>query len=109
LKPELIEQPELMQVKLILHIEDKVEKSFVSHDETKNVTKDVTKDVTKEITERQRVIIEKIIQNGTITTSALTQKIGISQRTLIRELSLLQAKEILSREGGCRDGRWIIK
>ena len=37
LKPELIEQPELMQVKLVLHIEN-----------DKNVTKDVTKDVTKE-------------------------------------------------------------
>lgn len=105
LKPELIEQPELMQVKLILHIEDKVEKPFVSQDNLKNGIKDGT----KEITERQRKIIESVIQNDTITTSVLTQKIGISQRTLMRELSSLQEKGILFREGGRKNGRWIIK
>lgn len=101
LKPELIEQPELMQVKLILHIEDKENEAFVPHNGIK--------DDTKEITKRQRIIIENIIQDNTIITSVLTQKIGISQRTLMRELSVLQEKGILSREGGRKDGRWIVK
>ncbi len=105
LKPELIEQPELMQVKLILHIEDKVEKPLVSHEEIKNGIKGNV----EKISERQRIIIENIIQNGTITTSVLTQKIGISQRTLMRELSSLQEKGILFREGGRKNGKWIIK
>ena len=58
LKPELIEQPELMQVKLILTIE----------------TKDVTKDVTKELSERQMLILELIAENAMATISEMSQK-----------------------------------
>ena len=57
LKPELIEQSELMQVKLILHIEDKVEKHLVSQDNLKNGIKDGAKG----ITDRQRIIVESVI------------------------------------------------
>ena len=45
LKPELIEQPELMQVKLILHIEN-------IGDDTKNGIKSGTKNVLKKISDR---------------------------------------------------------
>jgi predicted HTH transcriptional regulator len=47
--------------------------------------------------------------NGTITTRDLTQKTGMSQRTLLRELSTLQEIGVLVREGGRKGGRWIIK
>ncbi len=59
LKPELVEQPELMQVKLILHIEDKEEKAFVSQSPTKNVQKDIL----KELTERQLIMLDLIKKN----------------------------------------------
>ena len=66
------------------------------------------KDGIKELTERQEVILDLIKQDETITSSILTQKIGISQRTLMRELAALHEKGFLTREGGRKDGRWVI-
>ncbi|MCH3986262.1 MAG: putative DNA binding domain-containing protein [Prevotella sp.] len=104
LKPELIEQPELMQVKLILHIEDKVDKPLVS----KNVTKDVTKDVTKEISERQRIILDMIGQNDVVTIPEMSQKIGVTTRTIKRDIEYLTEQGILLRNGGRKEGHWVI-
>ena len=97
LKPELIEQSELMQVKLVLRIEDK-----------NNVTKAGIKAGIKELTVRQLAILECIILDKSITTASLKQKIGVSQRTLMRDLSRLQELGALSREGGRKDGRWVV-
>lgn len=102
LKPELIEQPELMQVKLILHIEN-------IGDDPKSGTKDGTKDGTKNLSERQVHILDLIRKEPTMTSSDLTHKLGVSQRTLMRELSALQDKGVITREGGKTYGKWIIK
>ena len=75
----------------------------------KNDTKDGIKDGAKELTERQSLILKLIKADGTITTHNLTQKTGMSQRTLLRELAALQKKGVLTREGGRKEGRWIIK
>jgi len=92
------EQPELMQVKLILHIENRV-----------YVTKDVTKDVTKELTERQQIILEFMQADGTITISEMSQKTNVTERTIKRDIESLTEKGILSREGGRKEGRWVIR
>ena len=94
LKPELVEQPELMQVKLILHIENRVY---------------VTKDVTKELTERQQIILEFMQADGTITISEMSQKTNVAERTIKRDIESLTEKGILSREGGRKEGRWVIR
>lgn len=104
LKPELIEQPELMQVKLILHIEDKVNEAFVPHDETKNETKDDT----KKLSERQYIMLQLIQKNDTITIKEMSQKIHVSEITIKRELAALQEMGIIFREGGRKDGQWMI-
>ena len=98
LKPELIEQPELMQVKLVLHIEN-----------DKNVTKDVTKDVTKEISERQMIILGLIRENKNLTIPEMSLKTNVTERTIKRDIANLQELGIISREGGRKDGSWIIK
>ena len=59
LEPELIEQTELRQVKLILHIRPA------------NVVKDVVKDVVKELTERQKLILDMIRQDGALSARAI--------------------------------------
>ena len=100
LKPELIEQPELLQVKLILTIETKEDDAFVPTDGIK--------DGIKELLDNQIAIIRLITQDGTITSAALAQKTGLSQRTLMRELATLQKKGILAREGGRKNGRWVV-
>ena len=104
LKPQLIEQRDLLQVKLILSIETKEEKPFTPE----FGIKDGIKGGVKELTERQTDILNLIRQDETITGSVLTQKAGISQRTLMRELATLQEKGFLAREGGRKEGKWVI-
>lgn len=94
LKPELIEQPELMQVKLVLHIEN---------------DKNVTKDVTKEISERQMIILGLIRENKNLTIPEMSLKTNVTERTIKRDIATLQELGIISREGGRKDGSWIIK
>ena len=62
----------------------------------------------KELTVRQLAILECIILDKSITTASLKQKIGVSQRTLMRDLSRLQELGAFSREGGRKDGRWVV-
>lgn len=81
---------------------------IVSVDGVKDVVKDGTKDGIKEISERQEIILELINHNDTITSSILTQKTGLSQRTLMRELASLYEKGFLTREGGRKSGKWVI-
>lgn len=101
LKPELIEQPELMQVKLVLHIEN--------IEEPKNETKDVL----NELTDRQRLIIELISVDASLSAKAISEKISekisVSARTIENDLAQLKKKGILLREGGRKEGKWIIK
>jgi len=99
LKPELIEQPDLMQVKLILHIEA----------EAQNVTKDDTKDVTKELSERQSRVLSEMQQNSSITIPELSSRMGVTERTIKRDIDLLQKRGLLTREGGRKEGRWQVK
>ena len=100
LKPELIEQPELLQVKLVLTIETKEDGSLVPTFDTKDGTKDLT--------ERQMLILALIQEDGTITIPQLVQNTEISRRTILRELSALQENGILVREGSRKEGRWVI-
>ncbi len=84
--PELIEQPELMQVKLVLRLED----------------------ATKQMTDRQRQILDLISENRNITILEISQKINVTVRTVKRDISTLQKLGVISRDGGSRDGIWVI-
>ena len=106
LKPELLEQPELMQVKLILHIEN-----------IGDGTKDGTKDVLKKLTDRQSLILEILAVDASLSAKAISEKISektsekisVSDRTIETDLAQLKKLGILSREGGRKEGKWIIK
>ena len=81
-----------------------------------NVTKDGVKDGVKggvkggvkELTEVQEVIVKEMLFDPYITTSELAQKTGIKFRTLQRYVSQLQAAGIIIREGGRKEGKWVI-
>ncbi len=100
LEPELIEQTELRQVKLILHIRPE------------HVVKDVVKDVVKELSERQVLILEMIRQDNTISALRMSQSLPESQkaseRTVQRDLDDMKEKNVISRIGGRFNGQWII-
>ena len=98
IKPELVEQPELMQVKLTLYFEN---------DPISGV-KDGVKDGVKELSEVQRAIVDEVRRNPSITTNEMAQKTGVKFRTLQRYISQLQTLGILVREGGRKDGYWMV-
>ena len=109
LKPELVEQPELMQVKLILHIETLAKETVVISDVLKDVLKNVSKDVLKELTERQKTILELIYSTPTITGQEMSEKLQVSEKTVQRDLAAIRKLGIeLIREGGKTYGHWVI-
>jgi len=114
LKPELVEQPELLQVKLILHIMNKEKETLGTKDGTKSGTKGGTKEKSgikggiKELTDRQKTILDLIKKDDTTTTTSLAQMANLPRRTLMRDIAQLQDWGILSREGGRKEGHWVI-
>ena len=98
IRPELVEQPELMQVKLTLYFEN----------DPVNDPINGVKDGVKELSEVQRIIVDEIRRNPSITTNEMAQKTGVKFRTLQRYISQLQTLGILVREGGRKDGYWVV-
>lgn len=100
LEPELIEQTDLRQVKLILHIRPA------------NVVKDVVKDVVKELTERQKLILDMIRQDSALSARAmsdsLSEKEKVSERTVQRDLDIMKKMGVIFRSGGRQNGEWKI-
>ena len=97
-EPELRNKIELDEVELVLPVPVA----------TANVVKDVVKDVVKEVSERQNVIIKLIEDNPTLSASEMSQKTGMVLRTIQRDLADLHEKGMLTREGGRKEGKWII-
>lgn len=67
-----------------------------------------TKDSTKELTDRQLVIIELLYQNGTINIPDLAQKTNVTERTIKRDISMLQKKGYIERMNGKKGGYWQV-
>ena len=92
-EPELKNKIELDEVELVLPL---------------GKVANVVKDVVKELTERQQVILNLIKENPSLSANEMSQKTGMTSRTIQRDLALLHEKGILYREGGRKDGRWIV-
>ena len=74
----------------------------------KDGVKDGVKGGVKELSEIQKNIISELKQNPHLTTSELAQKTDIRFRTLQRYISELQSLGVLAREGGRKEGHWVI-
>ena len=85
------------------------EQVILNKDFSKGDSKDDPKEVLKEVSDRQGFILLLIKGNDLITIREMSQKIKVSEKTIKRELAVLQEKGILTREGGRKDGRWVIK
>jgi len=96
LEPELFEQTDLRQVKLILHIRPE----------------NGGKDGGKELSDRQSLILSFLSKNPSASVNEVAKNTMIrklmSKRTVEREISLLQRTGILSRVGGRKEGRWVV-
>lgn len=108
LKPELMEQPELHQVKLVLAIEGESDKSIASKI---NVPDDCV-----ELTERQKAILEMIAIEPFLSAKSISkkvsekisEKVNVTSRTIENDLTQLKKKGIIKREGGRKNGRWVL-
>lgn len=60
------------------------------------------------LTERQRKILRLINESPTITGKKMSEILSVSQRTIERDLSVLQKLDVLKREGKDNDGVWIV-
>ena len=70
------------------------------------------KDYPKELTDRQKVILELVETDPTLTSQKIAQKISqkesVSERTIKSDIAKLKKMELLRREGGNKDGIWIV-
>ena len=63
----------------------------------------------KELSDRQYLMLRFITLDDTITIDEMIQKMKVSPITVKRDLADLQAKGIIAREGGRKNGRWVIQ
>lgn len=103
LKPQLIEQPELMQVKLELKIVNAENPTAPQRGQ-----KEGQKDGQKELSSRQLEIIHLLEKTPGATMPQIAEAMAITYRTVRRDMEYLQKSGIISREGGRKEGRWII-
>lgn len=59
--------------------------------------------------ERRSEIIKLIKQNTAITRQELANKLGVSSRTIARDVEKLKEMNVLEYEGSAKKGRWILK
>lgn len=62
----------------------------------------------RKITERQHKILNLIKESPTITGKQMSETLSVSQRTIERDLSALQKKGVLKREGKDNNGVWVV-
>ena len=103
LKPQLIEQPELMQVKLELKIVNAENPTAPQRGQ-----KEGQKKGQKELSPRQLEIIHLLEKTPDATMLQIAEALAITYRTVRRDMENLQKSGIISREGGRKEGRWII-
>lgn len=63
----------------------------------------------KELSDRQYLMLRFITLDDTITIDEMIQKMKVSPITVKRDIADLQAKGIIAREGGRKNGRWVIQ
>ena len=73
-----------------------------------NDPKDDQKDVQKELTERQRIILNFLLSDNSVTLEQMSKRINVSLKTVQRELDLLKAHGYITREGGRTFGHWVV-
>ena len=107
LEPQLIEQSELMQVKLELKIVS-AENHTAPQRGQKEGQKEGQKAGQKELSPRQLEIIHLLENTPDATMPEIAEVMAITYRTVRRDMEYLQKSGIISREGGRKEGRWII-
>lgn len=102
MKPELLEQTELMQVKLTLYVQNNVA-SGSSNDPINDPINDQIN-----LTERQKLILQTFSEEKSLSRERLCEKTGLSDATAKREIAFLKKAGYLERVGSLKTGHWIV-
>lgn len=86
------------------HLQDEISAFRTSMDDDMS-----EKNVRKELTERQQDILSMIASDSHITTRQMSERTGVNEKTIRRDLATLQQQGIIERVGGRKLGQWIIK
>lgn len=62
-----------------------------------------------EFTDIERKVFELIMQDVSITYETLGEKLSVSKTTLYKAVRSLKENKIIAREGGRKNGHWVIK
>ena len=60
------------------------------------------------VTLEEQKIIDLIIDNPNITQNELAKALNVTERTIKRRMKTMQDKDLIKRENGKRNGRWIV-
>lgn len=77
----------------------------MEHGEAQNVPKDVP----KQLSERQLFLLDLMQVDAGITIATMSQKAGVTERTIKRDLKYLQILGLLQRTGSRKDGQWRVQ
>ena len=68
----------------------------------------VTKEITDKQTERQRILMRIIKENPQVSIPEMSRKTAVTERTIKRDLQLLQQRGLVERVGGRKEGHWEV-
>lgn len=68
----------------------------------------VTDNVTDNVTDRYHTILSNIYNNNKITITQIAEKLNLSKRTILRDISVLKEKGLIERIGSEKNGQWQI-
>jgi len=76
------------------------------------VTKEVTSNVTSlspvQLTDRQKEISKMMLNNPRISVKEMSLVLSLAERTIRRDLSVLQTKGFILHDGLDKGGRWVV-
>ena len=98
LKPELQEQPELMQVKLTLHVQPDPINDPINGPINGPI----------KLTERQELILQMFAEDKSLSRERICEKTGLSDGTIKREIAFLKKSGYLERIGSFKTGYWKV-
>lgn len=78
------------------------EKQVIDQTDNKNVGLNVA------LNKTEKKVIELLIENPSIISTELAEKIGVTKRTIERTFKSLMEKKMIERIGSKRDGNWIV-
>lgn len=81
---------------------------FIFHRNVTNDVTNVTNDVTNSLSELEKIVLQSITEEPTISKYRIAENVGRSHRTIQRVLDSLKGKGLIRRIGGTKGGHWEV-